>query len=71
MSSSKEENEELDLADGVIFHSKKEVFNYLDTIIKKYPFIHVIKQTHKYPVHIFLVYNEELYYNRLGYKMED
>lgn len=55
----------------VIYNSKKDVFNYLNGVVGKYPFINVMKSTHKYTDVIFIIDNEELRYNKLGYKRED
>ena len=54
----------------IVCNSKKDVFNYLDNIVGKYPFIIVMKSTHKYTDVIFIIDNEELRYNKLEYKME-
>ena len=54
----------------VVYNSKKDVFDYLDSVVGKYPFINVMKFTHKFTETIFMIDNGELIYNKLGYKKE-
>ena len=53
-----------------IYKSKKDVFNYLDVVVGKYPYISVMKETHKWVEVIFCIDNFNLLCNRIGYKRE-
>ena len=52
----------------VVYNSKKDVFNYLNGVVGKYPFISVVKFTQKYTDVIFLIDEGELVHNKIGYK---
>ena len=57
------------LGDSFTRHSKKELFEVLDRVIKLYPYVSVDKETHKYTDEIFLYrYDKGIVYNKVGYK---